>query len=223
MSRREPVLASCELTDPAESGRRVTCILRVEGGLRFLKGNSSPHFTLTGSVFRKGFDPDTAHMFGCLHDLILKRFPKFADLAALHLSDIDGQPMHAEANGWYWLAGALGGMGERHHGGNGKSQHWKPDGEFDGYRESTPAECLAVFADHCRIPLAEAEAIRDRCLAAILPNPWGTREHYVEASRDAWRAVLESMRPRWKAEADACVARHGLVVFGDPWPPMVVA
>jgi hypothetical protein len=25
--------------------------------------------------------------------------------------------------------------------------------------------------------------------------------------------------PRWKAEADACIARHGLRVYGDPWTP----
>jgi hypothetical protein len=31
-------------------------------------------------------------------------------------------------------------------------------------------------------------------------------------------AWVEAQKPRWKAEADACIARHGLVVFGtDTW------
>lgn len=40
---------------------------------------------------------------GTLHDEILEHFPELAPLVALHLSTADGVPMHAVANGLYWL------------------------------------------------------------------------------------------------------------------------
>jgi hypothetical protein len=57
-----------------------------------------------------------AQVGGCIHEELLKAFPQLAPLVALRLSDLDGVPMHAEANGFYWLAGNLGGLGEQHHG-----------------------------------------------------------------------------------------------------------
>jgi hypothetical protein len=180
--------------------------------LHYLRGNAAPYFSLTYSQFGKGM-PDQCQSGGAGHDRILKLYPRFADLAALHLSDIDGVPMHPEANGWYSLAGALGGAGERFHAGNGKVQHWRPDGTFDGYRESTAAECLASFARHCRIPLAEAEAIAAECAAEYRHNPDGW-----PAARAVMELRMADMRPRWKTEAEACIARHSLRVYGDPWP-----
>jgi hypothetical protein len=29
---------------------------------------------------------------------------------------------------------------------------------------------------------------------------------------------VDTQRPRWKAEAEACIAKHNLRVFGDEWP-----
>ena len=188
--RHDPVLAA--VTIPAgRDGYKAPRVFRVEGGLHHISGNSAPHFSLTYTEHREDF-PDQIYSCGAGHAEILRRFPQFADLAALHLSGIDGVPMHAEANGWYWLAGALGGMGERYHGGNAG-------------QDNSAADCLQVFADHCRISTAEALSIADKCKAAT-------------AARDAWRAVMETMRPRWKAEADAAIAKHGLRVYGDPWP-----
>ena len=129
---------------------------------------------------------------GCLHHEIARAAPELAPLIALHLSTEQGVPMHAEANGWYWLAGALGGAGENYHGGNGDSQHWKDDGlTFDGYRFSTPDECLAVFADHCRVDMEEARRIAQD-VADHHPN-----------GRKRWAELCEGMRPRWFAEARA--------------------
>lgn len=28
---------------------------------------------------------------------------------------------------------------------------------------------------------------------------------------------MNSQRPRWKAEADACIAHHKLAIYGDPY------
>src|ERR1039458_8612508 len=75
---------------------------------------------------------------GLCHDEILATRPDLKPLVDLHLSDGNGVPEHAETIGWYWLAGALGGLGDKYHGGNG-----------DPYR--TPDECMQTFAKHLRI------------------------------------------------------------------------
>lgn len=107
-------------------------IMRVRGGLHYIRGNSKPHFSIT-------------NYHGADHEAILKYFPQFKDLVELHLSDIDGIPMYYFENGFYWLAGAIdGNFGEKYHGGcDGRSK-------FD---------CLGIFADHCRITYDEAKEI----------------------------------------------------------------
>jgi hypothetical protein len=188
---RDPILAAISLPAGTD-GYRVPLTFRVEGGLHYMRGNHAPYFSLTYTQHRKGF-PNQCYSGGAGHEEILKRFPRFSDLAALHLSDIDGVPMHAEANGWYWLAGSIGGAGEQYHGGNSSPR-------------KSEAECLQVFADHCRITLNEAHAIRARVIAA------------GEDGRDVWRREMEGMRARWKQEAEQAIARHHLKVYGDPWP-----
>jgi hypothetical protein len=177
-------------------GWRVPLVFIVEGGLHYLRGNAAPHFSLTYTQHRRGF-PNQCYSGGAGHDEILRLFPRFADLAALHLSDIDGVPMHAEANGWYWLAGALGGAGERFHGGNNGQPNVDP---------------LETFARHCRITLSGAATIRDAVSDEHANNPDG----WV-AGRAVWGLLMDDMRPRWKAEADAAIAHHNLRVFGDTW------
>ena len=100
---------------------RVSMTVKAEGGLHYIGGNAKPYFSLTYTEHRKGF-PNQCQSFGADHSKILKYWPRFADLAALHLSDIDGVPTHAEANGWYWLAGALpGNAGQEYHGEIGRA------------------------------------------------------------------------------------------------------
>jgi hypothetical protein len=194
----DPILAARSL--PAGSdGYRVPLTFRVEGGLHFIRGNHAPYFALTYTQHRKGF-PNQCYSGGAGHDRILALYPRFADLAALHLSDIDGVPTHAEANGWYWLAGAMGGAGERFHGGNAS------------YPKEPP---LVIFARHCGVTLAAAAAIRGKVLLAAS----GHAEADWTAGRARWGIIMAAMRPRWKAEADACIARHSLRVYGDPWRP----
>lgn len=178
MRNKEPILASREYRD------RVPMIQFVYGGLEYIKGNNKPYFTLTCWNHRKGF-PNQCQSGGCDHESILKHWPRFADLAALHLSDIDGVPMHAEANGWYDLAGFLGGT---------------------EYRRPTREECLAIFAKHCRVDIEQARHIA--AVVAAAPDP-----------RKRWAEYVEEMKPRWKAEAEACIKRHNLRIFGDPWEP----
>ena len=194
----DPVLAARSLPAGTD-GYRVPLTFRVEGGLNYLRGNTAPYFSLTYTQHRKGF-PNQCCAGGAGHDRILELFPQYADLATLHLSSIDGVPMHAEANGWYWLTGAMGNpFGERYHGGNS-------EGHYGGsYRKPTEAECLDVFARHCRITTDEAATIRERVRWAAEP-------------RATWGRIVDEMRPRWAAEAAATIERHHLRVYGDPWP-----
>lgn len=171
-------------------------VFKVEGGLHFIKGNGKPYFSLTAS----GYDHGSA-FGGCCHEVILEHFPQFADLAALHLSDIDGIPMHAEANAWYQLAGYFGGAGQEYHAGNSK-RHCAGE-----YREPNATECLQSWADYIRIPIDQAKAIADQFAAK-----WNWPD-----MRAAHRAWIAAQAERWKAEADACIAKHGLIVFGDDW------
>lgn len=203
----EPMLASRRLP-PGTDGYRVPRIFAVYGGLHQLGGNARPYFSLTCWAHRVGF-PNQCESGGADHEAIARWFPgRFDDLAALHLSDPDGVPMHAEANGWYQLAGALGGAGERFHAGNAETY-------------GRPRDPLAAFARHCRISMEEAEGIRAQTEAAAhhqdAPD-WGAWETNTTApdwayARTIWRALMEAMRPRWKAEAEAAIARHHLRVY----------
>jgi len=61
-------------------------------------GNQKPYFSLTGRIVEGGRES----VSGAIHKEILAAFPELADIAALHLSDIDGIPMHSFENGRYW-------------------------------------------------------------------------------------------------------------------------
>lgn len=151
-------------------------VITVTAGLEQIE-RQAPYFSVTADVRVPG---QRVNVCGMLHDDVLTAFPDLAPVVALHLSTDDGVPMHAEANGWYWLAGALGGLGERYHGGSGTFGR-------------TPAECLTIFAGHCRIPLDHAQRI------ATVVN---TDDH----PRSAWAALCDSMRDRWHQEAVSAIA-----------------
>lgn len=211
---RDPLLAITTWTEQGynRNGKQTLRIyrLRVTGGLHYLSGNARPHFSITADLDSRAA---TGGKFieesgGCLHREIEQHFPgRFSDMIALHLSDDDGTPIHAEANGWYWLAGSVAdGFGERYHGGTSKMQHWREDGSFDGYREPTQAESLAMFARHVRITDDDARQVRHDIESDYLANG-------AESARELFRAFIESQRDRWQAEASACIERHNLRVY----------
>ena len=126
--------------------------------LTHLKGNSHPHFSVTGNLTEN-------HRWasgGCLHELILSKFPHLSDAISLHLSDDSGIPMYALENGFYYCK-------------NPKE-----------YGDS-------VIADHFRISINEVPSIRAM--------------GYVRLG--AW---IELEKPRWKAEADAVIAKYSLTI-----------
>ena len=193
----EPILAETTTIEygPRGKGRYK---LTVYGGLHFIKGNSAPYFSLTCW--------SEADWGGANHGKILELFPQLSDLASLHLSDMWGVPMYAEAKGFYWVEGAFGGLGYPYHGGSGDSG-------------KAPAECLAAFNRHMRFSECQAaEAWRD--LSTL-------RDHYQESGagprevrsrlEERVRAMVGAQTTRWREEARACIAKHGLVIYGDPW------
>lgn len=162
-------------------------------------GNLHPHFSVTAEYRNGG---------GCMHDDILLAWPEVAPIVALHLSNSDdGEPMHAEADGWYNMAGALGGAGAQFHAGNSERQIYKADGSFDAYRKPTPDECLKFLAEHLRISLDEAEALRTKVAASIDRQP-GTVGYAkaCKAGRAFFAGFVEAQRARWAQEAAAGLA-----------------
>jgi hypothetical protein len=116
-------------------------------------------------------------------------------LVDIHLSDLDGVPMHVEANGWYWLAKAA-----------GIPQRWEP--------HQTPSLCLQFFCQHVRLPncLAILDSIkkayqdgRDSVATSEIVSPRCEEERAkvgAAKARELWGQLMEEMRPRWKAEAE---------------------
>jgi hypothetical protein len=72
--------------------------IRIRYGLSHLKGNAKPYFSITANVYVSG----RWESGGCQHEAVLAAWPEAAPLVALHLSDIDGVPMHGVENARYW-------------------------------------------------------------------------------------------------------------------------
>jgi hypothetical protein len=181
----EPVLAKIENVGDI---RRFT----VHGGLHDIKGNRAPHFSLTADIRYN----DGGESGGCCHDEILKHWPQFTDLAALHMSDIDGVPMYAVENGWYYASGAT------------RLQHYQQQYYFQvghPYRDDADA-ALKVLRNHLRI---DDDAARALCKALDLVY---TTEG-AKAAKAMFAEYVEQQKPRWKAEAEACIAKHALRIF----------
>lgn len=168
--------------------------LTICAGLHYIRGNPAPYFSLTAEAKEFGSGPQ--------HDLILEQCPDLAPLADLHLSDINGVPMHAVENGWYWLEGAAGGWGSRFHG----AQH--PGVE--------PEKCLRILAQHLRLSNSEAENLLKETSHSV------ERNGLITAKRGfAW--YIERLKPHWKAEADEAIEYFNLQIYGDFWPGFQVA
>jgi hypothetical protein len=213
MRTDEKIIAKVERTFFPSSVERVKVTLQAYQ----LGGNSHPHFSATVQGDRKtksGRWVDDCG--GCMHDLILRLWPAAKPIIDLHLANADdGEPMHAEANGFYWLAGWAGGLGEQYHGGSGESA-------------KSPDECLQILADHLRMPLdvlfvkmidiveqGKANAAEAGYVVSGVYVP-GRREPVNnviweekaigKAVRRLFHEFIEAQRPRWQAECDAGLA-----------------
>lgn len=210
---RDPVLATKVYVEDG-----VTYKALVKGGLHYIRGNSAPHFSITIDQYDCG---------GADHELIQKLWPgKFDDLIALHLSDIDGKPMHFIENGWY-----------RARGGQWMGSGWLPDSDY-GQPQRTMEESVDILMNHLRITRDEAVKLvflgrrsvqRDRealaaqewdRLNAVPIASYGERPTIIDQGRDykaEFVAIVSTYEERYKQEALACIANHNLVVYGDEW------
>jgi hypothetical protein len=185
-----------------------TAKIKITAQAYFCGGNAHPHFSVTAEIYRPG-GPRDCEACGCLHDEAVKFWPAIKPIVALHLSNADdGEPMHGEGNGWYFMAGALGGAGERYHGGNSERQHWKGEGkkEFDGYRFSTPDECLVILAEHLRVSVEECAALRERLVACAQAEADLNFTPDWKLVRAEFGKFVDAQRERWAAEAVAGLA-----------------
>lgn len=166
-----------------EHGNQIT--MHINGGLSYIKGNSAPYFSITADGYENGRES----FGGCCHETILQHRPDYADLVALHLSDIDGAPMYALENGFYHLGGT----------------HW----QSANYK---------VAADHFRITEDEARKLVADLFGDSYSQTGGFLSKGAASEAKARLALwVKSQRPRWKAEADAAIAKYSLVVTGDKW------
>lgn len=197
------------LREMRDEHRKVQAI----GGLHQLPGNKSPYFSLTMNSWRVGRNGRLVEdTFGAAHGELLKLWPELAPLAALHLSDMNGEPMHAEENGWYFLVGAMPMVANhvQYHGSNSR-------GHYGGeYREPTPEESLEVFARLWRLPIDEAREVRDTVLMRYLNTSKYKRIWEgggIAEAKERLHQWAEHLRPRWKAQADDAIKTLGLVVY----------
>lgn len=136
-----------------------------------------------------------------MHEECAKAWPIIKPIIDLHLATIDGAPMHASANGFYWLAGAAGGLGEQYHGASGSSA-------------KTPEECLSILAEHLRISPETALKLRADAAWAYsraadtqaLPeaSERAQGERHKAGSAAAKQVVADfcaAQRERWEQEA----------------------
>jgi hypothetical protein len=158
-----------------------TLELRIADSGERLVGGLSPAFSVTGEVYeprgtwsgeaqeRNGREPD---MSGCIHDQILRAFPKLKPIVALHLSNPDGVPMHAYENGWYWYSSY-----------EGKGTHGTRDGRTD----------YEVACEYLRIPIGGIPCPQNRDSFRRLVD--AQRERWASEAGEA-RELLESLPRR---------------------------
>lgn len=199
-----------------------------EGGLHYIRGNSAPHFSLTGSIFKNGVWVGG----GCCHDEILACRPEYQDFADIHLSDWRGVPMHGAGNAWYFARGGqwlgdrwLSALDSRYASDGSKMNEEAP---FEWRRDRIKSILRCDDDTASRIAwLGEnsvAQDIRQREIKAA------EKRYALEASsgiavdvptttvigyKAMFESMVEPMYERWQREAIECVRKHRLSLYGD--------
>jgi len=205
MSNKDPTIRPLKVYLDGDQNYRIKAV----GGLHKLKGNKSAYFSLTGTIdrfeaSRYGSGRWVDDTGGCIHEEILKHWPELKPVADLHLSDMDGVPMHGAENAWHWMRGACAKVCSSITG------RWGPD--------HTPEKSLEIFANHVRVSLDEATAVRQMVIDAAMAVSQYSRVYEGGAVEPAKKALfdwIDTQRPRWKLEADHAIKAFDLVLYGD--------
>jgi hypothetical protein len=150
MNDKEEILASnswSKQISGAPYGVNKRVILKVNAELVKRAGNDYAYYSITGSVElmdKRYRDPIIT--CGAIHEIILKHYPKLAPLVDVHLSAVDGLPLHAEANARYWAGLSVYPDGS-------------PMGEFKPH----------MLAQHLRVSVKEATDIQQAMAQGL---PW---------------------------------------------------
>jgi hypothetical protein len=152
--------------------------IKATAKLSWHKGNKKPYFSLTAEGKDHG-----SEFGGCCHDEILKQWPDLQPIADLHLSDIDGVPMHALENGFYHLGGT----------------HWQRP-KFD------------VAARHFRISEnAARKLVADLFGDSFSVHAGFLSKGEAEKAKSKLAQWVESQKPRWVSEANTAIVQFGLI------------
>jgi hypothetical protein len=120
---------------------------------------------------------------GACHDEILALRPDLAPFVALHLSDLEGVPLHVLGNGFYWIDGIVNGE-------FGSEYHGSKDGR------NTPHDCYEIAKKHFRIDDAELDLLIEGCRVSVrLFNDNGAAKDYVSK-------FCDRKKLHWKLEAN---------------------
>lgn len=141
---------------------------------------NNPYFSITADLCADStFRGSKIHSCGCLHDEILSICPELKPFVDIHLSTLDGVPMHAEENGWYWLAKAA-----------GIPRKYEP--------EQSELDCFAFFMSHARMSGDETLELVKKLKTA--KNPREVWQKQLDGLRPRWQdeatkaiALLESL------------------------------
>lgn len=168
-------------------------------GLLEITIETGKSFSITADFFENrtdGIGPRRLTSFGCLHDEILEACPELKPFVDLHLSDLNGVPMHAVENGFYWLCKAA-----------GLPQEYAP--------EQSVETCFSYLCDHLRIPASKcwelvniAQDAFNRGSAKIATSdpvsPRCKEEQEKQGlfdAKNAFKKEVDKMKERWQNEA----------------------
>lgn len=152
------------------------------------------YFSTTADLFVN----EKREMGCCLHDKILEVMPEAAPFVALHLAKLDGVPMHAVENGFYWLAKVA-----------GIQQPYEP--------EQDEKTCLQYLAKHLRVSEEKAaefvEVVKSIYASEVKywapmgsENKGAKLKGFLRAKEFFSKAIVDSQRERWQNEANAALA-----------------
>jgi hypothetical protein len=170
-------------------------------GLLEITISTEKGFSITADFFENhsygNKSPRRLTMGGCLHERILAACPELKPLVNLHLSDLEGVPIHAVENGFYWLSKAA-----------GIKQRWEPEQDAE--------TCFQYLCKHLRVELTEANQIIVNVVNAYIGGKAkiAVSEEVTEKCRqmqheqgifdakNLFKKIAEEMKPRWKQEAE---------------------